>query len=199
LSRPRPGSVARVRVASRPLARRYARALLDVALAGTKGEGISPENLRRELQTAVALLAGSQELMAVLSHPGVGAEGRKRVAAAVWGKTKASPLLRRLVELLVEHRRIGLLPLIEAAFGELWNARRGVVSAEAVGALPLGETETRALARALEKASGHEVELTSRVDPDVLGGILVRMGGRTYDGTVRSQLKALRESLAHGR
>jgi F-type H+-transporting ATPase subunit delta len=99
----------------------------------------------------------------------------------------------------VEHRRIGLLPQIEDAFGELWNARRGVVSAEAVGAVPLGEAETRALGRALEKASGHEVELRSRVDPDVLGGILVRMGGRTYDGTVRSQLKALRESLAHGR
>jgi F-type H+-transporting ATPase subunit delta len=188
-----------VRAASRPLARRYARALLDVALSGTKTHGTSPESLRRELQEAVALLAESRELSAVLSHPGVGAEGRKKVAAAVWGKAKASPLLRRLLELLVEHRRIGLLPQIEDAFGELWNARRGVVSAEAVGAVPLGEAETRALGRALEKASGHEVELRSRVDPDVLGGILVRMGGRTYDGTVRSQLKALRESLAHGR
>jgi F-type H+-transporting ATPase subunit delta len=188
-----------VRAASRPLARRYARALLDVALSGAKTHGTSPESLRRELQEAVALLAESRELSAVLSHPGVGAEGRKKVAAAVWGKAKASPLLRRLLELLVEHRRIGLLPQIEDAFGELWNARRGVVSAEAVGAVPLGEAETRALGRALEKASGHEVELRSRVDPDVLGGILVRMGGRTYDGTVRSQLKALRESLAHGR
>jgi F-type H+-transporting ATPase subunit delta len=188
-----------VRAANRPLARRYAHALLDVASAGTKAEGISPESLRRELQGAVALLAGSPDLTAVLSHPGVGAEGRKKVAAAVWGRAKASPLFRRLLDMLVERRRIGLLPLIEAAFGELWNARRGVVSAEAVGAVPLAEAETRALARALEKASGHEVELRSRVDADVLGGILVRMGGRTYDGTVRSQLKALRESLAHGR
>ncbi len=198
MCRPRPGSGAGVRAASRPLARRYARALLDVALAGTKAEGIAPESLRGEMRRAVALLAGSPDLAAVLSHPGVGVEGRKRVVAAVWGKAKASPLLRRLLELLVEHRRIRLLPEIEAAFGELWNARRGVVSAEAVGAVPLGEAETQALARALEKVSGHEVELRSRVDADVLGGLLVRMGGRTYDGTIKSQLKALGESLAHG-
>jgi F-type H+-transporting ATPase subunit delta len=172
---------------------------LDVALEAKGAPAASPEDLREELRAAVALLGESQELARVLSHPGVGAEARKKVVAGVWGRAKATPLFRRLLELLAERRRMGLLPEIENAFSELWNAHRGVVSAEAVGAVPLGAAETRALAKALQQASGHPVELNSRVDEDVLGGILVRMGGRTYDGTVRAQLKALRESLAHGR
>jgi F-type H+-transporting ATPase subunit delta len=188
-----------MKATQRSLARRYARALLDVALAqpGAKASS-SLEALREELRATVALLGSSPDLARVLSHPGAGAEGRKKVAGAVLAQAKASPLLRRLLELLAERRRVDLLPEIQVAFSDLWNAHRGVVSAEAVGAVPLGAAETKALAKALEEASGHEVELECRVDEAVLGGIVVRMGGRTYDGTVRAQLKALRESLAHG-
>jgi F-type H+-transporting ATPase subunit delta len=185
-----------VRPRSRALARRYARALLEVTGSGGRGPGVSPEDLRLELRAAVRLLAGSRDLTAVLAHPGVGAEGRRRVVGAVW--KKASPLFRRLLEMLADRRRVDLLAEIETAFGEQWNAARGVLSAEAVGAVPLEERQTRALSEALEKAIRQKVELTTRVDEDVLGGLLVRMGGRTYDGTVRAKLKALRESLAHG-
>ncbi len=187
-----------MKATQRSLARRYARALLDVALAQDGAKATSPNALREELRATVALLGGNPPLARVLSHPGVGAEARKKVAGAVLARAKASPLLRRLLEMLAERRRVDLLPEIERAFGELWNAHRGVLPAEAVGAVPLGAAETRALAKALEGASGHKVELECRVDEGVLGGILVRMGGRTYDGTVRAQLKALRESLAHG-
>jgi F-type H+-transporting ATPase subunit delta len=188
-----------MKATQRSLARRYARALLDVALAPSGAKSTSPpEALREELRSTVALLRGNPDLARVLSHPGVGAEARKKVAAAVLTRAKASPLLRRLLEMLAERRRVDLLAEIELVFSELWNAHRGVVSAEAVGAVPLGPAETKALAKALEQASGHEVELACRVDEAVLGGIVVRMGGRTYDGTVRAQLRALRESLAHG-
>jgi F-type H+-transporting ATPase subunit delta len=70
-----------------------------------------------------------------------------------------------------------------------------VTAAEAVSAVELPPPQTTALASALGKVAGGEVELRSRVDPQVLGGLVVRMGGKTYDGSVRGRLAALRETL----
>jgi F-type H+-transporting ATPase subunit delta len=77
----------------------------------------------------------------------------------------------------------------------LWNAHRGAVAAEAVTAVPLDEAQTRALVETLRRATGKEVELRSRTDAALLGGLVVRMAGRTYDGSVRGRLKSLRERL----
>ena len=85
---------------------------------------------------------------------------------------------------------------IADAFGQRWNAQRGVVSAQAVAAIELDDAQATALASAIETATGREVELETRVDPGVLGGLRVLMGGRTYDGTVRARLKRLRDRLS---
>jgi F-type H+-transporting ATPase subunit delta len=114
--------------------------------------------------------------------------------AAVWKKSGVE-LLRRLLTLLAERNRMELLPEIHRRFTELWNAHRGVVTAEAVAAQPLPAAEARRLADALQRATRREVDLRSSVDPDVLGGVLVRMEGRVYDGTVRARLRALRARL----
>jgi ATP synthase F1 delta subunit len=95
-----------------------------------------------------------------------------------------------------ERDRLDLLPMVAAAYAKLWNAHRGVVAAEAVSAVPLDEAQTRAVAQALGRATGREVDLSSRVDPRLLGGMLVKMEGRTYDGSVRARLLALRRTLA---
>src|SRR6185503_16272356 len=95
-----------------------------------------------------------------------------------------------------ERRRLELLlPAIVRAYGALWNARRGVASAEAVSARPLEDAERRALVAALEKATGLGIELDTREDPSLLGGLLVHVAGRSYDGSVRARLPALRARL----
>ncbi len=116
--------------------------------------------------------------------------------AAVAGRAKASELLTRLVTLMGERDRLALLPMVAAAYAKLWNAQRGVVAAEAVTAIPLDEGQTRAVAKALGAATGREVDLQQRVDPRLLGGMLVKMDGRTYDGSVRARLTSLRRTLA---
>jgi F-type H+-transporting ATPase subunit delta len=170
-------------------ARRYARALLDVALP--QGDA---ETLRRELREAAALLASQKDLQSALEHPALPAEAKRKVVEAVWGR-RGSPVLGRLMALLAERGRIALLPAIEQSYGGLWNAHRGVVAAEAVSAVPLDENQTRAVAEALRRATGKDVELQSRADPALVGGLLVKMAGRTYDGTVRGRLRALRQRL----
>ena len=171
-------------------ARRYARALLDVATE--KGD----DGLREELGELAAVLAGSPELRTVLVHPGIPAEKKTAVLGALWGKDRPSPLLERLVALLVEKRRIELLPLIARAYTRLWNAARGIVEAEAVSAFPMEPAASHALSAAVGSVIGKQVELREQVDPSLVGGLLLRMEGRVYDGSVRARLRALRERLA---
>jgi F-type H+-transporting ATPase subunit delta len=173
------------------VARRYARALLDVALA----KGVA-EPLRAELQEMARLIAAHEDLASLLANPAVSAERKKKLVSAVASRAKASDLLARLLTLLGERDRVDLLPMVAAAYARMWNAHRGVVAAEAVSAMPLDDTQTRDVARALGEVSGREVDLSARVDPRLLGGVLVKMEGRTYDGSVRARLHALRRTLA---
>jgi F-type H+-transporting ATPase subunit delta len=171
-------------------ARRYARALLDVALE--KGDA----NLRQELEVVGQLYAEHAELRTLLLHPTVPAEKKTAVVAALL-RGRPSELLQRLIGLLAQRDRIDLLPLIAKAYLRLWNTHKGIVEAEAVSARPLDDAETRAVAAAAARAAGgKEVELRRRVDPDLMGGLLLRMEGRIFDGTVRARLRALREQLA---
>jgi F-type H+-transporting ATPase subunit delta len=173
----------------RALARRYARALLDVG--GRPGREAALA-LRDELRSFAAIVSGHAELRRALEHPGVGADERRRVLAAVADAAGASALLRRLVDLLAARDRLSLLPDVAEAYAEAANAAHGVVSAEVGSAVALAEPQERALAGAL----GEAVELRAHVEPELLGGLLVRVGGMTYDGTVRARLAALRRCLA---
>ena len=178
--------------APRALARRYARALLHVA----EREGAGPAlALRDELRAFGPLVEGHPELRRALHHPGLGVEARRRVLAALAGRAGASVLLRRLLDLLASRDRFFLLPDVVEAYAEIANAAQGVVSAEVVSAVALPEAQSRALAAAL----GGAVELRGRVDPGLVGGLLVQVGGMTYDGTVHTRLAALRRRLATSR
>ena len=172
-------------------ARRYARALLDVAI-----EKKQAEPLRGELAAMVSAISSHDALNALLANPAVSAERKRKLVAAVAGQANASELLTRLLTIMGERDRLDLLPMVAAAYTKMWNAQRGVVPAEAVSAVPLDETQTRAVATALGAATGAEVDLHARVDPRLLGGMLVKMEGRTYDGSVRARLTALRRTLS---
>jgi F-type H+-transporting ATPase subunit delta len=180
-----------VRKGTEGVARRYARALVDVAAARGEGDG-----LRAELDRLSALYAESSELRLVLRHPAIPTEKKTAVVAALSPGGKPSEVLARLIALLVERDRVELLPFVAAAYVRLWNAQRGVVEAEAVSARALDETEAQAVAAAAGRAMHKQVELRRRVDPSLMGGLLLRMEGRVYDGSMRARLRALRARLA---
>jgi F-type H+-transporting ATPase subunit delta len=169
-------------------ARRCARALLELALAQKAGEAV-----RKGLRDSVAVLAAQAELKVVLLHPAVGIDKKRAVVDQIW--KGEHDLVRRLVILLAERERLDLLPEVERVFSKLWNAQRGVVAAEALSVQPLDDTQRRSLVEALRKLTGREIELTSSVAPEILGGLLVRMEGKVYDGSVRGRLRALRQHL----
>jgi F-type H+-transporting ATPase subunit delta len=176
----------------RTVARRYARAVLEVALASeARGQGAA--EVGQSLAEARVLLESHPDLARTLGHPALPAEARKNVAAAVF--KDAPSVVGKLVALLVERDRIGILGAIEDAYVAAFNEHRGAVRAEAITASPLAEGQIGALRSALEKATGKDVEVVAKTDARVLGGLKVFLGGRTYDGTVQAQLEAMRRTL----
>jgi F-type H+-transporting ATPase subunit delta len=171
-------------------ARRYARALLDVALQHDEGD-----SMRDALRRADDLLAQHPDLQRALTHPAIAVDRKKAIAREVLGRQGANDTLLRLVDLLIARGRVELLPAIGRAYAAEWNQRRGVLMAEAVTADALTPAEEQRLTQALSAASGRGVELTTAVDPRVLGGVRVTMGGRIYDGTVQARLLSLRRHL----
>jgi F-type H+-transporting ATPase subunit delta len=172
-------------------AKRYARALLDVA--EKKGESAAVD---KALSAFAALVAGNEELRTALGNPAIPHDKRKAITGRILGK--ASPLVAGFLGILFDHEQFELLPLVARSFHEAFNTRRGVTTAEAVSATPLDGAQTKALEKALSGRQGGPVELATRSDPSLIGGIVVRMGGMTYDGSVRAQLRALKQALAGG-
>jgi F-type H+-transporting ATPase subunit delta len=184
-----------VRDASRGQARQYARALL--VLAEEQG-GDESLRIRDELRELAALTGRHRALRAALGARGVTLAARGRALSAIAEGAGASPLLSRLLGVLATRDHLRLLPALAEIYAEQVNASRGIVPVETTGAADLTAEQRKALVEVLRATTGSEVELAATVDPGVLGGLRVKMGGRTYDGTVRAQLAALRRSLATG-
>lgn len=176
----------------RALARRYARALVDVAAKDGRKAVLA---LRDELRGFVPALAGHEQLRLALAHPTLPAEQKRKVVVALAERARLTALAKRLVELLGARDRLSLLGDVAEAYAGLANEAHGVVTAEAVSAAPLSDRQRKALEAALAGPAA-SVELRTEVDPSLLGGLLVRAFGRTYDGSVRTRLEALRRRLA---
>ena len=170
--------------------RRYADAAFEIALRdGTV------ETWRKELESAAATSTGS-ELERVLANPSVPLDQRVAVAEQVFASLSGP--VRNLVLLLVRRNRIEQLPRVAAEFRRLDDRRNGLTHATATSAAPLGADETKAITARLEELTGGRIALETAVDPSLLGGVVVRVGDRLIDGSVRGRLERLRVQLAAG-
>ena len=170
--------------------RRYADAAFEIALRdGTV------ETWRKELESAAATSTGS-ELERVLANPSVPLDQRVAVAEQVFASLSGP--VRNLVLLLVRRNRIEQLPRVAAEFRRLDDRRNGLTHATATSAAPLGADETKAITARLEELTGGRIALETAVDPSLLGGVVVRVGDRLIDGSVRGRLERLRGQLAAG-
>ena len=155
----------------------------------------------RDTPVIRCLVKDHRELASILCNSAVKAVRKQAILddvldrAAGEAKAPAAQLARRLASVLIQRNRLALLPTVEQVFTELWNEVREVVSAQVLSAEPLDDAQTRAIAAAIEKATGRKAEVATQVDPSLIGGVKLLMGGRTYDGSVKAQLNALRRQL----
>ncbi len=184
----------RVKPQERGAARRYARALFE--LAHERGQAAET---RDALRDALASVVHNRELDQVLRNPAVSGDKKRGIVVALWGAPDgAAGLVARLVALLAERHRIGLLERVSEVFGELWNAQRQVLSADVTSATPLDDEQLAGLRAAVRTTTGRDVEFKTVVDASLLGGLRLTLEGRVYDGSVRTQLAALRARLVAG-
>jgi F-type H+-transporting ATPase subunit delta len=175
----------------RGTARRYAEAALSLAERDdTLGDWVEA------IETASVRLTDARVLR-VLADPAIAFEERRRVTEAILGDA-VTGAPRNLVLLLVRRGRIELLPRVAAELRRLWEQRQGIVRAVVTSAAPLSEAETDAVRARLADMTGDQVEMELLVDPSLLGGLLVRMGDRLIDGSVRGRLERLRARLTAG-
>jgi F-type H+-transporting ATPase subunit delta len=170
--------------------RRYADAAFEIA----QRDGAF-ETWRRDLDAA-AEMATEGELERVLANPAIPLDQRISVAEQVF-RSLSGPV-RNLVLLLVRRNRIEQLPQVAAEFRRLDDRRNGLTHAVATSAAPLEADEVKAITARLEELTGGRVDLETAVDPSLLGGLVVRVGDRLIDGSVRGRLERLRHQLASG-
>jgi F-type H+-transporting ATPase subunit delta len=173
--------------------RRYAKALFQLA-----SEAGQVAQVRRELDHLATLLAESPELAGVLLQPLRPVAERRKVLAAVAERMHAGPLLRPFYQVLIDHRRLVDLESIRVEFAGLADEQAGLRRAQVRSARPLSEAQLERLRRALAERLGHEVKLEVEIDPELLGGVVAQVGDLLLDGSVRTQLRQLRASLASG-
>jgi F-type H+-transporting ATPase subunit delta len=172
-------------------ARRYAEAAFAVAVERGAVDGWLAH------LDALAQAYANPEVREAVRNPSLAANVRGSILARVAGVELSGPE-SNLVGLLLQRRRVGLLPLLAAEFHRLVDRRSGVTGASVTSAAPLTPDELRALTDRLTELTSGPVRVTTRIDSALLGGVVVRVGDRLYDGSVRGRLERLRSRLVAG-
>ncbi|HEV8280675.1 MAG TPA: F0F1 ATP synthase subunit delta [Candidatus Limnocylindrales bacterium] len=172
-------------------ARRYAEAAFELA---SRHE--THDRWDSDLRTAAELLA-DERVARVVDNPAIPLVDREAVLKRLLGRRLARPAFN-LVRLLARRGRIDIVPAVAAQFGRLLDDSRGIVAATVSSAAPLDEDEEAAVRSRVEAMTGREVRLTTAVDPDLIGGLVVRVGDQWMDASVRGRLERLRNQLVAG-
>jgi len=170
-------------------AKRYARAIFE--LAGEQGQ---VEEWARRLVTVRDVLS-RPDVRAVLTNPSIAVQRRQDAAAALL-EQRAGPEGVNLARLVVGANRVRDLDTIIEEYGRLADEAAGRVRATATTAVPLDPAVTDELVSSLSRKLGREVRLESRVDPAIVGGLVLRIGDRVIDASVATRLQQLRRQLA---
>ena len=172
------------------LAGRYAVALFELA---SEDGVVSP--VESDLDTLAAALDQSPDLAGLTTNPQLGRKAKMAAIEEVAKLLEVSPLTRRFLGVLAENRRLAELPRMIQTFRQIAAAQRGEVSAEVISAHPLGEDQIASLKQKLTAREGRTVKLTHSVDPDMLGGLIVTIGSKRIDGSIRTRLNALTHAM----
>jgi F-type H+-transporting ATPase subunit delta len=181
-------------MSSRASAARYARALFDVALKESE-----PGQIEQELSSITSLIKQHADLQTALESPSVSPTGKKAVVEALVQRGQFTSSVGKLLVMLAERDRLVLLPEVLEAFQARLREQRKVIEAEVTTAIPLEPAQQAVLQQRLSAATAREVTVTMKVDPELIGGVVARIGTTVYDGSLATQLARLRGRLAENR
>ncbi len=176
---------------SRASATRYARALFDVAL-----KEADPVQIERDLSSFAQLAAGNAELHNALTNPAIPATAKHQIVDALAQRLNMAAPARKLLLLLADRDRLALMPALLEVYRERLMEHQQVVRAEVTTAAPLSADRAAQLQNKLADITGRKIDMTTTVDPSIIGGVVTRIGSTVYDGSIATQLAKLKETLA---
>ena len=172
------------------VARRYAQALLELGV-----ETGTLDRLVDEMTTIASAWETSPDLRNALENPLVAHDAKKAVLTELSEQIGATPTTRHALLLLVDRRRTAALPHVAQFLRELADARKGVLRAEVTTAAPLTDAYYARLQVQLEKMTGKKVVVDRKTDGSLIAGVVTRIGDRILDGSLRTRLQSLKDSL----
>ncbi|MHB1405922.1 MAG: F0F1 ATP synthase subunit delta [Desulfitobacteriaceae bacterium] len=171
------------------LARRYAQALFELGV-----EASSLDQIQGELLGLTELVRTYDEVGQVLYHPHISLTEKKSLMDKLMGD-QVGETVRNFLYLLIDRRRQNLLPLIAREFTQLADDKRQVIEAKIASAVSLTPSQEERLQRELSRLTGKDVRLKSELRPELIGGLLVQVGDRVFDGSVAHSIERMREEL----
>jgi len=175
------------------IAGRYATALFELA-----SEGKALDKVDAALDSFLGLLDGSEDLQRLIANPVFTAEEQVSAITALLKKAKIDGLAANFLSLVASKRRLFLVRPMIAAFKALLADKNGVVAAEVTVAAPLSAPNREAVLAALEGQAGGKIALTEKVDPSIIGGLVVKMGSKMIDASLKTKLNAMKLAMIAG-
>ena len=174
----------------RAIARRYASALADVAIAiGDERE------IQEELNSWESMIASSNELRQVVDSPTITLDEKRRILNRLIERVKPRPTTANFIQVLLQNHRLGQLAAINRRFAQVLDERSGIVAATVTTARPVDGISQDTLRENLAALTGKKVRLSFETDEELIGGLVTRIGSTIYDGSVRNQLQQAKERL----
>jgi F-type H+-transporting ATPase subunit delta len=171
------------------IARRYAQALFAMSRKG----GVL-ERVETDLDTVDALIRTQPNLLRIMRAPTIPRANKKDLVRRLF-ESQISPLTLRFLSLLIDKRREATLPDVSREFRALSDAARNVLPAVATVAARLTTEERARLTETLARRTGKTIELREEVDPELIGGVVIRLGDTIIDGSIAGQLRRLHQQL----
>ncbi|MEL6435608.1 MAG: F0F1 ATP synthase subunit delta [Pseudomonadota bacterium] len=172
------------------VATRYARSLFELA-----AEAKAVDKVEASLSGFETLLGESDDLQRFISSPVISGDEQEAAMGAILGKAKVDPLVSNFLKVVASNRRLFALPGIIAAFRDIAADARGEVTADVTSATALNATQTKQLQAALKEVAGKDVAINATVDPSILGGLIVKMGSKQIDTSLKTKLSTLKLAL----
>jgi len=184
-------------VTNQILAKRYAKALLTLGR-----EDGNYEQYGQELDQFVTLWEETPEFADAASNPLYAKENRKVICQAVLEKLELSPVFKSLLDLMLEKmlekNRLAIIPDVRTFYQKLLDEMANISRAEVKSATPLSDEALASIKNSLEKTTGKTIIVETEVDPELIGGVMARVGDLVLDGSVRTQLTSIKETLMKG-
>ena len=173
------------------LARVYGRSLFEVA----REKGLL-DVVREQLGQIAEALDSSRDLSVFFFSPYFSTSEKKHALAATLDG--ADPIVVNFLELLIENHRMPVIFRVRAEYDRLWDEENRMLPVQITSAVPLDDSTTESLGRTIGERTGRRVALAAQVDPEIIGGVVIRVGNSILDASIRNRLEQLRMQVAQG-